>query len=65
MIIPYEVFEENKRFKESIENSEDEIDRMLYKAARAYSNSIMVRAKEVTDVIMECVKKEIKTIGRE
>lgn len=59
MVVPYEVFKENRRFKKDIENAKDEADRMLYKAAKDYSNEVMENAKEVTDVVMERVKKEI------
>lgn len=56
MIIPYEVFEENKRFKKSIECAEDEVDKILYKAAKAYSNGTVTRTKEVMATVMEQVK---------
>lgn len=60
MIIPYEIFKENKRFKESIDNAQNETDILLYNAAKEYSNSVRKRAKAVTDIIMERIGKEIK-----
>ena len=50
MIIPYEIFKENKRFKESIDNAQNETDILLYNAAKEYSNSVRKRAKAVTDI---------------
>lgn len=60
MIIPYETFKENKRFKESIDNAQNETDILLYNAAKEYSNSVRKRTKAVTDIIMERIEKEIK-----
>lgn len=59
MIISYEIFKENKRFKESIANAQNDTDRMLYILAKEYSASIRVRAKAVTDIAMKRIEKEI------
>lgn len=60
MVIPYEIVEINKRLKKNIEDAENETDKMLYSAAREYSNLVMKRAKRVTDEAMEKAEKEIK-----
>ena len=46
MVIPYEIVEINKRLKKNIEDAENETDKMLYSAAREYSNLVMERAKK-------------------
>lgn len=64
MVIPYEIVEINKRLKKNIEDAENETDKMLYSAAREYSNLVMERAKRVTaeamEKAMEKAEKEIR-----
>lgn len=60
MIVSYEVFEANRRWKVSMEKAVDEVDRMLYRAARAYSSQVSERAQEVAGKAMERAKNEIK-----
>lgn len=60
MVIPYEIVEINKRLKKNIEDAENETDKMLYSAAREYSNLVMERAKRVTAEAMEKAEKEIR-----
>lgn len=60
MVIPYEVFESNKRLKKNIENAEDEIDKMLYRAAKSYINSVVARSEQVSERVMRRVEEKIK-----
>ncbi len=56
MIIPNEALEENRRLKERVENAEDEMDRLLYQAAKVYSNKTAAKAKAALETVLERVK---------
>lgn len=50
MIISNETFELNRKIKKNMESSTDEVDRMLYEAARKYINVTEAEAQRVSNV---------------
>lgn len=53
MIISNETFELNRKIKKNMESSTDEVDRMLYEAARKYINVTEAEAQRVSKLALE------------
>ncbi len=60
MIISNETFELNRKIKKNMESSTDEVDRMLYEAARKYINVTEAEAQRVSKLALERAIKVIK-----
>lgn len=63
MIISNETFELNRKIKKNMESSTDEVDRMLYEAARKYINVTEAEAQRVSKLALERAIKVIKQGG--
>lgn len=60
MIISNETFELNRNIKDNMKNTTDEIELMLYGAARRYINGVEEEAQRVSAVALERAAKVIK-----
>ena len=60
MIISNETFELNRKIKKNMESSTDEVDRMLYEAARKYITVTEAEAQRVSKLALERAIKVIK-----